>query len=326
MATVAVASAASTRAVNRRLGRVPLAVLRQTGRGGVARPVTASDGTRLHVEIDGPDDAPLTVVFSHGVALDLTMWRRQREALTGSPVRRVFYDHRGHGLSERGPVGAVSARRLGEDLHAVIEAVAPSGPVALVGHSMGGMTIMALAGAHPEQFGARIKATLLVNTSSGELDKATLGLPPRIAQLFHEHIAEVCANLACHPELTRAAGLAPYRLMVRQVCHPSTSRRTRRTLAALISAMPLEVLGEFIDKLRPFSELVSLPTLGRARTVILAGDRDIVTPRAHAEVLAHQIPGAALIEVARCGHLLPLEHPHILDGHIAEMIASVAPA
>src|SRR5687768_13384545 len=86
----AVASAAGARVARGRLGRVPLKTLRQHGRGGDIRVVSASDGTMLHVEIDGPENAPLTVIFCHGVTLNLTGWRKQREALAGSPVRRVF--------------------------------------------------------------------------------------------------------------------------------------------------------------------------------------------------------------------------------------------
>ena len=51
----------------------------------------------------------------------------------------------------------VSIGQLGADLHAVLTAVAPGpGPVVLVGHSMGGMTIMALARLHPELFGPKV--------------------------------------------------------------------------------------------------------------------------------------------------------------------------
>jgi pimeloyl-ACP methyl ester carboxylesterase len=284
--------------------------------------VTASDGLRLHVEIDGPEDAPLTVIFCHGVTLNLTSWREQRDMLAGSSVRRVFYDHRCHGLSGRCPAAAISARRLGQDLHAVIEAVAPRGPLVLVGHSLGGITIMALAGLRPELFGARVKGAVLVNTTSGGLDQTTFGLPPKVARLIHDHL-ERFVSLGPRLELVRAAGLAPYLLLARAGCHPSASREVRRITAALMSATPLEVAGEFIEKIRPFNERISLAALGRVRTVVLAGDSDILMPPPHAAVLGQEIPGATVVTVPHCGHMLPLEHPQIVGRHVAEMIASL---
>ena len=47
----------------------------------------------------------------------------------------------------------------------------------LVGHSMGGMTIMALADQHPELFGPRVVGVALIATSTGRLAEVTLGLP-----------------------------------------------------------------------------------------------------------------------------------------------------
>ena len=44
------------------------------------RPLTvlAGDGVPLHAEIDGPDDAPVTIIFCHGYALNQDVWHYQR--------------------------------------------------------------------------------------------------------------------------------------------------------------------------------------------------------------------------------------------------------
>ena len=47
----------------------------------------------------------------------------------------------------------------------------------LVGHSMGGMTIMALADQQPELFGDRVIGVALVSTSPGRLAEVGLGVP-----------------------------------------------------------------------------------------------------------------------------------------------------
>ena len=74
----------------------------------------------------------------------------------------VLYDQRSHGRSERAPRESCTIEQLGHDLDAVIRALAPEGPLVLVGHSMGGMTIMALAEQNPELFTERVVGVALV--------------------------------------------------------------------------------------------------------------------------------------------------------------------
>ena len=111
--------------------------------------MVADDGVRLSCEEIEADGKPaLTVVLVHGFALDRRTWHFQRPflaALTDPRVRVVLYDQRSHGRSERAPRESCTIEQLGHDLDAVIRALAPEGPLVLVGHSMGGMTIMALA-------------------------------------------------------------------------------------------------------------------------------------------------------------------------------------
>ena len=45
-----------------------------------------------------------------------------------------------------------SIDQLGRDLAAVLDTLAPRGPIVLVGHSMGGMAVLALAAQRPELF------------------------------------------------------------------------------------------------------------------------------------------------------------------------------
>jgi pimeloyl-ACP methyl ester carboxylesterase len=92
----------------------------------------------------------------------------------------VSWDQRGHGRSGYGP-GSASIERLGRDLRAVLDHIAPEGPVVLAGHSMGGMTIMALAAEHPELFGEYVVGVVLVATSAGPVGIPSFGVLPGAA-------------------------------------------------------------------------------------------------------------------------------------------------
>ncbi|MBE8518276.1 SDR family oxidoreductase [Amycolatopsis sp. H6(2020)] len=98
--------------------------------------MTASDGVRLSVTIDGRSDGP-TVVLVHGYPDNSSMWGGVAASL-GVKHRVVTYDVRGAGQSDK-PPGRASYRldQLADDLRAVVEAVQPTGKVHLVAHDWG---------------------------------------------------------------------------------------------------------------------------------------------------------------------------------------------
>ena len=126
-----------------------------------------------------------TIVFVHGYALNLDCWHFQRAAYRGL-VRAVYYDQRSHGRSGRSPDGHATIEQLGEDLRTVLDHVVPEGPIVLVGHSMGGMSIVALAEQHPELIGDRVVGVGLISTTAGGLDPSRLLLPMLPAKLGGE--------------------------------------------------------------------------------------------------------------------------------------------
>ena len=149
----------------------------------------------------GRTDAPLTVVFVHGYALSLRAFYYQRAALVerfGDRIRLVFYDQRSHGRSGPSVPGGATIEQLGRDLFTVLDAVVPTGPIVLVGHSMGGMSVLSLAQQYPELFASveaprrrrhraqeppRVTGVALLATSSGQMAQVSLGLPALITRL-----------------------------------------------------------------------------------------------------------------------------------------------
>ncbi|MFF1821607.1 alpha/beta fold hydrolase [Kribbella sp. NPDC058245] len=160
--------------------------------------VTTTDGIHLNVETTGPADAPVTVLLVHGWTCSTRTWHHQvsglPQILGSQAVRVVTYDHRGHGRSDAAPAGSLRIAQLADDLVTVLDTVVGDGPVVYAGHSMGGMTLMELADSRPELFGSRIKAAALVSTSSGQVARGALGLPPRFepaAVRFAPRVAHV---------------------------------------------------------------------------------------------------------------------------------------
>ena len=163
----------------------------------------SADGTMLHAEVHGPEDAP-TVVFSHGWTCSTLVWLPILRVL-GDSIRAVLYDQRGHGRSETPRRSGYSTTALADDLCAVLHATVPRGTrVAVVGHSMGGMTLMAAAD-RPE-FRSRVAAALLASTGSHELVPGAhvVGGPSLLRSAFHRMLLTAPLPLGPITPLTRA--------------------------------------------------------------------------------------------------------------------------
>src|SRR3954467_11963945 len=138
-----------------------------------SRTVRTDDGVDLHVEVEENAESDLTVVLAHGFTARLAEWELQRAALRPR-ARLVLFDQRGDGRSSRTDLTDATIDRTGRDLGQVLDATTPEGPVVLAGHSMGGMSVLALARPRPELFGTRVVGAFLLAPSAGGLVRAGL--------------------------------------------------------------------------------------------------------------------------------------------------------
>ena len=87
----------------------------------------------------------------------------------------MFYDQRSHGKSARAPEGHSHDGLPGRPTcSSVIATAAPTGPVVLIGHSMGGMAILTLAAQDPDLFAERVAGVGLVCTGATYLRRSEL--------------------------------------------------------------------------------------------------------------------------------------------------------
>jgi pimeloyl-ACP methyl ester carboxylesterase len=300
------------------------------GLHSVGRTVTADDGVPLHVEIDGDPHADLTVVFVHGFTLSMDCWYFQRRDL-GDLGRFVFYDQRSHGSSGRGPRKHSTIDQLGRDLYTVLQAVAPTGPLLLVGHSMGGMTILALADQHPELFANRIAGVALIGTAAGAFAETAFGIPGVIGRALRPvapGVIRAANRRATLIEQGRRAGSDVAFMLTRRFSYgeadvpPSLVAFMER----MVTATPIEVMTEFFDTFLSHDKLKALQVLRSVPTLVLCGDRDRITPVHNSEVIADALPDAESVVVPGAGHMVMLERPAVVNGALRRLAARSRPA
>ena len=283
------------------------------------RTMTVRDGVRLAVRDQGPIDAEATVVLLHGLCLEQGSWAGQIRHLTrrwGARIRIISYDHRGHGSSDTAPTSTYVIEQLAADLADVLTALDVTGPLTLVGHSMGGMVALAYLGRPSADRPVEPHGVVLVATAAGRL--AERG----VARLLASPATDVLCKLA-----TRAPQRAVRLLTkpVRAAMALQVGDHARATLTSLfdtaMAAASLTTAVGFLPGLRSYDQYATLASI-RARTTIISGGADLLTPPSHSRELAAAIPGATHVHIPTAGHMLPHEAAHAVTDAISRTIAT----
>jgi pimeloyl-ACP methyl ester carboxylesterase len=297
-------------------------------------PVVADDGVDLHVEVDEyaartrAAPAPeLTVVFVHGYSLTLDSWHFQRAAYRGR-VRMVFYDQRSHGRSGRSTPGHATIEQLGRDLKTVLDAVAPETPVVLVGHSMGGMTIVALAEEHPELFGDRVVGVGLVSTTAGGLEPHRVLVPllpsSAVGGMFAQRLVSVLARGHRAVDGLRRIGHAVALVATDELAFGDDVPASYvEFVDSMLSATPFEVVAEFFPHVVSLEKSAAVNALSAVPTSVICGTDDKLTSIAHSRKLHAEIAGSTLLECDGAGHMVIMERHDDVNAELDRLLAVV---
>ncbi|SDC99064.1 alpha/beta fold hydrolase [Actinokineospora iranica] len=289
-----------------------------------------SDGVALNVVVTGAADAPVTVLMTHGWTSDLRIWDEVAAAI-GDRVRVIRFDHRGHGGSGAAPKGSATLGRLGDDLAELITARVPTGALVLVGHSMGGMAMMALAERHPRLVAERVGAAVFTSTSAGRMGEVTFGLPKPLVKLALQaqkrgkkkpaatHTAPRPPRPVEPPSRLKTLGqLAFLRWLLfgtrfRMIDVRSAADQLARSHRSSAGSLRRDIVGKH-------SRSAALAAYSQIPTQVLVGDRDRLTPLDHAEEIAKALPDAEFVIYRSAGHMLPYERVPEVTARIMDMV------
>ncbi|HEX3289231.1 MAG TPA: alpha/beta hydrolase [Mycobacterium sp.] len=291
--------------------------------------VTTPDGVDLAVREVGPEHAPLTVVFSHGFCLRMGAFYFQRERLEkewGPQVRMVFYDQRGHGQSAQASPDTYSIEQLGQDLETVLSVMAPKGPVVLVGHSMGGMTVLSHARQFPRRYPTRIVGVALISSAAEGVARSPVAEILKNPALEAVRFAVRYAPKTVHR--TRGAAKSVIGPILRAASYgdEKVSPSVVAFSEKMMHGTPIVTLVEFLHALEVHDEGAALPTLAKVPTLIACGDRDLITPAEHSEAMAAALPKSQLVIVEGAGHLVQLEQPEVIDDALVRLVERATPS
>lgn len=231
-------------------------------------------------------DAPRDVIFVHGAGGNSLLWKRTIQYLSGKS-KAFALDLPGH------PSGEITCKSVGdyaEAVHGFIGESRLERPV-VCGHSMGGAVSLTLALTHPDDLGGLI----LVSTG------AKLGVAP-----------EIINGLSREPMRTIESTITPWSFSSIDL---GLGREARGALS--ISNLPV-FLNDYLA-CDGFDVRESLPSVA-ARTLVVCGEKDRMTPPKWSHYLGARITGSELFFIKDSGHMLPLEKPEALAGVIQRFL------
>src|SRR5258707_660234 len=256
-------------------------------------PVINADGCPIHVEVEGPETAPV-LMLSNSLGTTLHMWDGQVAPFT-QHFRLVRYDRRGHGKSGV-PKGPYTMERLGRDALAVLDGLGLK-TINWCGLSMGGMVGQWLGANAPE----RIERMVITNTSSYFPDKN--GWNERLKLVQEEGVAAFAA-----PNMGRWFTKGFIERAPEKVA----------PIQAMFAATPLEGYLACGAAVRDMDQRALLPRI-KAPTLVMAGQHDGATPPEANEYISSHVPGArfALLDAA---HLSNVEQQQAYTEKVLEFL------
>jgi 3-oxoadipate enol-lactonase len=245
-------------------------------------PMIDTNGTSLHVEIEGPANAPV-LMLSNSLGTDLHMWDPQVAEFAAS-FRLIRYDRRGHGKSSA-PKGPYSMEMLGRDVLGILDALKIK-KISWLGLSMGGMVGQWLGANAPE----RIERLILSNTSSYYENKAPWN--DRIALVREKGLGAIADNI-----------MKVWFTEIFRMHDPQSVARMK----AVMLGIPVDGYIGCCEAVRDMDHRELLARI-KAPTLVIAGMKDPATTVENAEFIRARVPGAklALIDAA---HIANVEQP-----------------
>ena len=228
------------------------------------------------------------LVLIPGLAGDAVMWQAQLAALDawGAVASDVHMHH--------DSIPEMAAALLAEH----------EGDLILCGASMGGMVAMEAARQAPQ----RIAGLALLGTTARPETAEMRTLREDAIKLFAQgraaEVIEGNVGFAFHAD--QAADAALVASYVDFVMRAGAEQLIRQNRAVIV---------------RPDAR-VHLPQLS-CPTLVMCGDSDQLTPPENSQEIARLVPGAQLVMVPRCGHMLTMEKPGIVNARLVEWLVAI---
>jgi len=248
------------------------------------------------------EGAGTPIVFIHGYPLDRTMWDAQVKGLSPR-FRAVAIDLRGHGASQA-PFWLTTVDTYADDVRGLMDHLGIDRAV-ICGFSMGGYVTFAFLRRYPE----RVRGLVLADT------RPQADTPEGKQGRFN-------SALTAQREGAKAIADA---MIGRLLSQKSIDERPDlvQKVRAIMENTPVQgIAGDLMAMAERPDSVDMLPGI-KVPTLVVVGEKDVLTPPADAQLMAERIPGARLEVIAGAGHLANMEEPETFNRLVADFLTKV---
>lgn len=276
----------------------------------------ASDGTPLAFASGGPKKAR-AIVCCNGVGVSTFFWDYVGEHFS-KDHHVVVWDYRGHGASGvPAQLKNITMASVADDLARVMDANGIESAI-LLGHSMGCQVILEFFRLFPQ----RVLGLVPILGAFGH--PADTFLDPRVGRAVYRAAYEVGTRI---PDLISVA----MRLTLRKpiawqvarltgLVHPDLCRK--HDMDPYLEHLSRQNVAVFLEMVRAAQEHDAGPYLGEIEVpaLVVAGERDLFTPRHLSVEMAGRMPRAELLEIPKGSHAALIEQPELINLRLEKFI------
>ena len=241
------------------------------------------NGVAIHTHEIGPSDGP-TLFFANSLGTDFRIWQKFIPYIPNS-YKAIFYDKRGHGLSEVAP-GSVSISDLASDVVRIADAKSVD-TFCIIGVSIGGQIGLEVASQYPDRIGALVFSNSAPKIRDEEFWDTRIqsisqtGILPAADRILEMWFSEDFRN-SCPIEL--------------------------KGWKAMLSRIPMDGYLACCEALK-LGDLRSHASQIEHETLVIAGTEDGSTPPELVKEGYKQFKNAQFKVIHGSGHLPPIEKP-----------------
>jgi 3-oxoadipate enol-lactonase len=258
-------------------------------------PVVALPNLRMSYQLAGTGEA---VVLLHGLGSSSRDWEDQIPVLA-TRYCVIAPDLRGHGQSEK--LATRSIEEMADDVAQLLDRLG-TGPVHLVGISMGGMVALQLAIDHPQ-----LLSSLVIVNSGPDAVPRTVRVRLLIALRF---------------AVLRLFGMRRLSKLVAGKLFPDPSQEAmRRRFIERASANDPVAYKAAMRAIVRWCVADQLSAI-RVKTLVITGDQDY-TPVALKAEYVEKLPDARLVVIPNSRHATPIDQAAVFNATVLEFLGGV---
>ena len=89
------------------------------------------------------------------------------------------------------------------------------------------------------------------------------------------------------------------------------------------SRTSVETVARYLRTLYTHARYPALAALRATHTLVIVGDKDMITPLTHSEEIVRYLPDAEFVAIPDSGHVVTLEHADVVNEHLIDFLGKI---